>query len=257
MKKYIGIDLSSKTGFVSQSESKILVAEEYVYRYKKDPERMIYIVDKIFQHIDENTIVGIEGFAYSAGGNSHDFQYGLGWIVRYKLKLLNIPYYEITTQQLKKFATGHGNIKKKETLIEPIKRRWGFYHPSDNITDAFILSEIVKAIDLKDKYENLREHEKQVISAVQRSLLNSQKLIESDIPSWRSKAFNEQKRAEKEPYQQLIEQLKDSKRAIKSEKGWSKNNALKEEIMKIDTEIKNCELMIKDINSRKIKIDWE
>ena len=75
---------------------------------------------------------------------------------------------------------------------------------------------------------------------------------ESKPPTWMTKAFNEQKRQDKEPFKKKIEELKQKKRDIKSIKGWNKT-----EITSIDSEIKILEENIKVINDLKLQMEWE
>ncbi|CRF29172.1 Uncharacterised protein [Mycobacterium tuberculosis] len=46
---------------------------------------------------------------------------------------------------MKKFATGKGNAKKDEMVL-PIYRKWGFEHGSDNVRDAFVLAQIARVL---------------------------------------------------------------------------------------------------------------
>lgn len=185
IKRFVGIDPSSTTGFYIQDEKgNTMIEEDLFYQFKKDPERMIYITDSIINNLDlENDKICIEGFSYNSKGKGIDYQYGIGWIIREQLNRYNFKYYDVAPTALKKFATGKGNTKK-ESMVEPIKQRWNFYHPSDNITDAFVLSEIAKAIELGDSYKGLRNHEKEVVKIVKNGIMNKEEWIETTIPRW-------------------------------------------------------------------------
>lgn len=185
MKRYVGIDLSSTTGFFIQDEEGNIIDERDIfYEYKKDPERMIYITDEIMKSINlETDILGIEGFSYNSKGRGIDFQFGLGWIMREKLHLAGFSWYDITPTQVKKFATSNSFADKKVIQLS-VKKRWDFFHGSDNITDAYVMSEIVKAIDLGKNYPDLKEHEKQVVLTVKKGVLNQDKWDKTKIPSW-------------------------------------------------------------------------
>ncbi|MEQ6355126.1 hypothetical protein ABNX05_10905 [Lysinibacillus sp. M3] len=183
--RYVGIDPSSMTGFFIQDErGNIIVETDLFYTYKKDPERMIYIAEEIIKKLNiETDIICIENFSYNSVGQGIDYQFGVGWIIREHLHKAGFTYYDVSPKGLKKFATGNGNSSKK-TMVVPIEKRWGFKHPSDNVTDAFILSEIAKAIDQGSEYEGLKLHEKQVVSVVKNSILNIEQWKEIKPPPW-------------------------------------------------------------------------
>ena len=183
--RYVGIDPSSMTGFFIQDEKgKIIVETDLFYTYRKDPERMIYIAEEIVRKLNlETDIICIENFSYNSVGQGIDYQYGVGWIIREHLHNAGFKYYDVSPKSLKKFATGNGNSSKK-LMVKPIEKRWGFKHPSDNVTDAFILSEIAKAIDKGNEYEKLKDHEKQVVKIVKNGVLNKEEWKEIKPPPW-------------------------------------------------------------------------
>jgi len=147
MKRYVGIDPSTKTGLTVVDEfGVVLQAKEITSKHKKDPERFVDITEQIMQHVKNFDKVIIEGFAYGAKGRGVSTQYGIGWIIRTALYHADVEYLEVTPSQLKKFATGKGNMSK-DNMILPIYKRWGFESDSDNIRDAFVLSQIGRAHD--------------------------------------------------------------------------------------------------------------
>lgn len=196
-KRYVGIDPSSKTGFFIQDVQGNTIYEDDIFASTdKDPERMIYITDTILSLLNIKTdYICIENFSYGSTGQGVSYQYGLGYMIREGLVRNGFEYYEVSPGGLKKFACGNGKAKK-EVMVEPVKRRWGFYHPSDNITDAFILSEIAKALDMGKDYPNLKEHEKQALRVIKTGIMNQKKFKEIKPPSWknpRSKYYFERK----------------------------------------------------------------
>lgn len=140
--RYCGIDPSSKTGFLLlDSKGKVLYENEFKSK-KTDPQRMIDIWLQVKQHLNPMTdTVLIEGFSYGSKGRGVSFQYGIGWIIRAFLHLEGFSYIEVTPSQLKKFACNNGRAKK-EVLIDPIKKKWGFLGMTDNTTDAYVLARI-------------------------------------------------------------------------------------------------------------------
>ena len=144
---YVGIDPSTKTGFVILDErGNVRCEKEITAKSKNDPERFIEITEHIFNHIKPDDRIAIEGFAYGAKGRAISTMYGIGWAIRIALNREGIKYTEITPGSLKKFATGKGNTKKDEMVL-PIYKKWDFEGLSDNTRDAFILAQIMRYAD--------------------------------------------------------------------------------------------------------------
>nr|WP_245581092.1 hypothetical protein [Paenibacillus ginsengihumi] len=121
---------------------KVLAAKELTGVGVVDPKRIATLVDEVMAHIREGDIVAIEGFGFSS-----QQAIMLGWIggcIRDRLYRCGIPYTEVSPSQVKKFATGKGNAKKDEMVL-PIYRKWGFEHGSDNVRDAYVLAQIARA----------------------------------------------------------------------------------------------------------------
>ncbi|KFZ41910.1 hypothetical protein CS060_04335 [Anoxybacillus flavithermus] len=143
--RFVGIDPSTKTGLVIIEDNKVHTAVEIVSEEKRAPHRFIDIVNTIMSHITNQDVICIEGFSYSSRGAAVSVQYGIGWILRAELVKARLNYYEVPPSSVKKFATGKGNTKKDE-LVLPIYKRWGFEHNSDNVRDAFVLAQIARAL---------------------------------------------------------------------------------------------------------------
>jgi crossover junction endodeoxyribonuclease RuvC len=162
--RYIGIDTSTKTGFVILNEHGVpVVQKEIKPKSDSDPQRFIEIAEEIMSHlIRRDEPICIEGFSYGSTGKGVSTQYGLGWMIRAMLVKNGFTYYEVAPGALKKFATGKGNTKKDEMVL-PIYKRWGFEHSSDNVRDAYVLAQIAKA--LKGESE-LTSFQKEVLEKV-------------------------------------------------------------------------------------------
>lgn len=159
--RFVGIDPSTKTGFVIlDSNGEVLVEEEIKATATKDPARMIGIAKQIKAYLEPNDKIVIEGFAYGAKGNAVDFQYGLGWILRAMLFTDKFGYSVATPSQVKKFACNVGNAKK-EALVLPLYKKWGYEHPSDNVRDAFIMAKM--AYNMYNQ-QGLQKYEEDVLS---------------------------------------------------------------------------------------------
>lgn len=154
MTNYIGIDPSTKTGLVKLDRNgESLYLKEITTKIKRDPERFIDITEQILEQISKGDKVVIEGFSYGSKGRGVSTQYGIGWTIRTALFHKGINYVEVSPGGLKKFATGKGNTSK-DNMILPIFKRWGFEHDSDNVRDAYVLAQIGRAIDGKEKTTN-------------------------------------------------------------------------------------------------------
>jgi crossover junction endodeoxyribonuclease RuvC len=161
--RYVGIDPSSKTGLaIIDKQGNVINTQDVTTKVKEDPQRFSDLAEKIMDELEPNDIITIEGFSYGSKGKGVSFQYGLGWIIRHMLIERGYGYTEVPPTSVKKFATGKGNTKKDEMVL-PIFRKWGFEHNSDNVRDAFVLAQMAKGI-----YDssNLTEYQKEALKKV-------------------------------------------------------------------------------------------
>ncbi|MFM1655552.1 hypothetical protein ACI7RC_26160 [Brevibacillus sp. B_LB10_24] len=144
--RFVGIDPSTRTGFVAISEwGDVLRANELTGVGSQDPKRMASLLGEVMAFVKPDDIVCIEGFAFGAQGQGVSVQYGIGWGLRVALFRRGIAYTEVSPASVKKFATGKGNAKKDEMVL-PIFKKWGFEHSSDNVRDAFVLAQIAREL---------------------------------------------------------------------------------------------------------------
>lgn len=140
MIKVCGIDPSTTTGITLLDErGRVLTAREVEGIGKVDPARMASLIDEIGAYMTDVELVAIEGFAYGAKGQGVSFQYGLGHGIRMMLYRRGIPFIEVAPSALKKFAGAKGNASKPEVQAAA-KAKFNFEHPSNNITDAYVLA---------------------------------------------------------------------------------------------------------------------
>ncbi|MFD0682396.1 MULTISPECIES: hypothetical protein [unclassified Paenibacillus] len=144
MPNYVGLDTSTKTGFVRIDEEGEIWAAEEIEVPGKDPTRMANLIDKVIGRINDDDVICIEDFAY-AQANRMAMLGGIGWGVRLGLWHRGINYTEVSTGQLKNYAGCKGNVGKPELII-PIFELWGFKNSSDNVRDAFILAQIARGM---------------------------------------------------------------------------------------------------------------
>lgn len=158
--RFVGIDPSTKTGFVALDEDgQVLVAKELTGVGKQDPKRMVTLIDEVFSHINKEDFICIEGFSFNSTGQGVDFQYGLGWNIRNSLFRRRIEYWDVAPNAVKKFVNVTGWVgekgsktrltgpAKKKAVMKAVEEHFGFTHKSDNVVDAYILARIAKEIE--------------------------------------------------------------------------------------------------------------
>ncbi|MCM3783693.1 crossover junction endodeoxyribonuclease RuvC [Neobacillus mesonae] len=144
--RYVGIDPSSKTGMVLLDRNgNYLDGFEITSLEKNSTVQIDEIIDEIFDNLEPNDVIAIEGFSFNSKGRGIDFQFGLGHAIRLELYRQNIKWIEAAPAQVKKYASGKGNTNK-ENMIIPILRHWGFEHNSNNVRDAFVLAHIARSV---------------------------------------------------------------------------------------------------------------
>jgi crossover junction endodeoxyribonuclease RuvC len=162
--RFVGIDPSTKTGLaIIDKNNEIINVQEVFTTSKEDPERFVDIASQILEELHPNDIIAIEGFSYGSKGKGVSTQYGLGWIIRTFLYERGYDYIEIPPTSVKKFATGKGNVKK-DAMVLPIYKHWGFEHSSDNVRDAYVLAKVAKALH---EEEGLTTYQKEVVKKIQ------------------------------------------------------------------------------------------
>ncbi|MFJ8266794.1 hypothetical protein [Peribacillus asahii] len=145
MTRYVGIDPSTKCGLVILKHGEVHVAEEIKTKVATDPQRFMDLAVQLRKNILETDVICIEGFSYGSKGQGVSTQYGIGWMIRAELIRNGYSYTDVPPTSLKKFASGKGNTKKEE-LVLPIYKRWGFESNSDNIRDAYVLARMAQAL---------------------------------------------------------------------------------------------------------------
>jgi crossover junction endodeoxyribonuclease RuvC len=157
MTRFVGIDPSTKTGFVSLDENgQVDRAKELTGVGKEDPRRMVTLINEIIAHVKPDDIVCIEGFPFDT--QRAMFAGGLHHGIRNELFKRKIPYYEAAPNAVKKFVnvsgwTGEKGSKvrlkdkeKKRAVMQATFEHFEFEHKSDNVVDAYILAKIAEIL---------------------------------------------------------------------------------------------------------------
>jgi crossover junction endodeoxyribonuclease RuvC len=161
--RYVGIDISTHTGFVVLDQKGEIITAEEITAEGKDPERMMNIIGDVVSALQKQDVICIEDFAY-AQANRMALIGGLGWGVRMELFRLGIKYTLISTGQLKQFTGAKGNGNKINVAVH-VNKRWGFepIGNNDNITDAYVLAQMARAIK---GHEVMTEFQQKIIKKV-------------------------------------------------------------------------------------------
>lgn len=143
MTRYVGIDPSTKTGIVILDEDGEVWEAKEIEKEGKDPERMSNLIATVMEFVCDKDIVVLEGFGFAS--QTGFLLGGIGWGIRMELHHRGIKYVEVAPAALKKF-TGAGGNAAKEVLAVEVYKRWGFQNKSNNVTDAYVLAQIGRAI---------------------------------------------------------------------------------------------------------------
>lgn len=163
MTRYIGIDPSGETGMsILDKNGNYLDGFEILSNQSNRTAKICEIVEDIMDNLESGDVIAIEGFSFGSKGKGIDFQFGLGHAIRLELYRQDMKWIEVTPTQVKKFATGKGTTKK-ENMILPINRLWGFEHESNNVRDAFVLAQVARSVQTGS---TLTEYQQDVIEAI-------------------------------------------------------------------------------------------
>lgn len=174
MTRFVGIDPSTKTGFVAMDRhGNVQVQKELKGIGAVDPKRIVTLTDEVMRHIQPGDVICIEGVPFDTQRAAQ-----AGWIhgsIRNALFRSKFSYYEATPNQVKKFVnvTGWvgevGNKKrltgkdKKKAVSEAVIEHYGFINKNDNIVDAYVLAQISFALWSRKTYQSYQEEVVQAI----------------------------------------------------------------------------------------------
>jgi crossover junction endodeoxyribonuclease RuvC len=152
----VGID-PSLTG----TGSAVIVPEEYRRDYVQGVEtlaskgktadslmtrhaRLTGLAERIVETIPDGgyPAVAIETPAHNQTSGHHHDRSGLWWLIIDRIEdwAMRVDVYEVSTTQVKKYATGKGNASKMEVMAAAIKRYPQFDIANDNEADAVVLA---------------------------------------------------------------------------------------------------------------------
>lgn len=151
--RFVGIDPSTKTGFVVIDEhGQVLREKEITGIGTVDPKRMRTMIIDLMDHIQKDDIIAIEGFGFASQQAVQNG--GIGWGIRMALDGRKMNYIEVAPNAVKKYVNVSGWVGEtgsKKRLTGPEKKKavknavighFNYTHKSDNVIDAYILAQI-------------------------------------------------------------------------------------------------------------------
>lgn len=177
MRRFVGVDPASTTGFVAMYENGDVVRQKDLTGMGSvDPMRITTLINEIVEHIKPGDVVCIESPAMGAKGQGVGFMWGLAYGIRSALYRKGIQYFDVAPTALKKFcdASRHrhdadGNkLDSKAAVADGVYEHWGYAHSSDNVVDAYVLAQIAYALTV-DPYEramNYKGYQIEVIETI-------------------------------------------------------------------------------------------
>lgn len=165
--RFVGIDPSLKSTGVVILDEKGKVVEQFALPIgtEEEPQKYMRIAKQIRKHLDPSTDkVLIEAFSFGSKGAGVSKMYGIGWTIRIMLVEQGFKWGEVAPTALKKFASGKGQAKK-EDMILPVYKKWGFESTVNDITDAFVLSRVAFSMY---NHDGLLAYEKEVLKKLKK-----------------------------------------------------------------------------------------
>lgn len=144
----MGIDLSTKaTGVVFLRETGEPIPECLFYEelavgnltgMRRAQEMVLQIMTLI--HNERPDRIVIEGYSLNTKNASSIIPLvEIGALLRFMLMIDGMEWYDPRATEVKKFATGKGNVGKDVVMMWVLKR-WGFTSETNNIADAYVLA---------------------------------------------------------------------------------------------------------------------
>lgn len=165
--RYVGIDPSiTSTGLVVLDENaNVIEAVSLKAGKEEDPLRFMKLTRRLRKHlIPSSDRVLIEGFSFGSRGKSVSTMYGVGWCFRMMLENEMFNWQEAPPTSVKKFGSNKGNAKKEE-LVLPVYKKWGFESDVNDIVDAYIMARMAWSMY---NTNDLLAYEKEVLKKIKK-----------------------------------------------------------------------------------------
>lgn len=141
----LGVDPATHTGVV-RIEGHESIGKCINFPNQKGWERLQSIAIAFNRTLDiwKPDVIVIEHYAYANRFSLVDLV-EIGTVIRLCLHARDMEWWECPPTSLKKWVTGKGNAKK-EDMAHHVFERWQYKSPSDDITDAYALAMLGKAV---------------------------------------------------------------------------------------------------------------
>ena len=164
----LALDISTIMGVcVFTSDGVLELGREVQFKGLKGIERVDAFLGEAVELVQTYSpkIVVLEGYGYA---NAHTLAtlVEIGTAVRLGLHACGVIPMVVAPSQLKKFATGKGNAKKEQIILEVFKR-WGFTATTNNIADAYVLGKMGLARAWPEKGGPLMTFQAEVMGKIQ------------------------------------------------------------------------------------------
>ncbi|GIO57973.1 hypothetical protein [Paenibacillus cineris] len=150
--RFVGIDPATKTGFVALDEQgNVLVETEVIGSGKKmkgglTTEQLVSLENQVYKLLKPGDIIAIEqpAMGTQSGVTTGMIHGGLRSMIYRK----GLDFIDVNPQRTKKFVNvGRVPSKVKKKAMEAAALdHFGYEHPSDNVTDAYIIARIAEAV---------------------------------------------------------------------------------------------------------------
>jgi crossover junction endodeoxyribonuclease RuvC len=172
---FIGLDLSlDSSGIVIIDNEYKIIYKEILHVKQIDVERLYFLEENFKKILDNNVdlvLACIESPAYRETGKI--FQIG-EWtgIVKLNLFKRGLPFLLAAPLQLKKYVSGEGKSKGKETVLLDIYKNFGEEIRQDDIGDAYVLARIAHDYHFKyiaDGNVEIKKYQEEVLGVIYKS----------------------------------------------------------------------------------------
>ncbi len=141
--RFVGIDPSLRTGFVALSPYGEVIEMKEIERDGDDPARMSNLIQAVVDAVHDTDFVAIEGFGYASQKVSYSEglvgAFGLSCIEgAFRMLMSPLPFSKIRWSERE---------RQKEQVVLEVYKRWGFESDSNNVTDAYVLAQIARALN--------------------------------------------------------------------------------------------------------------
>ena len=120
--KVIGLDLSLSSTGVASSAGWVNCILTKPDQFPTKFDRLRHIRNEALLHVRGAHLVVVEQLAIGSQTGQHLTRAGMWHLVMEAIDAADIPWASVTTQQLKKYATGKGNASKDATLLAVARR---------------------------------------------------------------------------------------------------------------------------------------